>query len=416
MIMHGTGRPDSGMAARGRGGGTRNGRGRAGQGRRRGNPGKGKLPSGGNFMKPVASATMRRERDRAPEGSRKRAVWEGCIRRRAGMPARDIAAEVGMSYSTMYRDLVAMHGERGEEIARPDGRDVGRGSYHVAAAGNTIIISRTGGIDKGRRGRPHKYSDAYFIESAILRRLAGIKYRQMAGNARDGAGGRFDTPSFSTFHKRIKGLEIEEDGAGGRLWIGRGDARYEVGMVVMGGTELRATPLSEHMPPKDGSRKGDGRRIAVAFDAASRKALLVEMRGASEGKETTVLARLFEGALGSVERNPGMTLTEGAIAAYGGAMDAAGSYEIVEKAGAEMLAPAGIDPSVDPAFGGPAKEARKMEAAVAPRKRAGADTAAPPSGGRRPAKGERPCEKRRPASGGAAPTRPRQRRRRFSRA
>ena len=414
--MRGTGQPNSGMAARGRGGSTGNGRGRARRGRRRGNPGKGRLPSGDKFMGPVASATMRRERDRAPEGSRERAVWEGCIRRRAGMPARDIAAEVGMSYSTMYRDLVAMHRKESGKIAHPGERDVGRGSYHVAAAGNAIIISRTGGIGKGKRGRPHKYSDAYFLESAILRRLTGINYRQMAGKARDGAGGSFDTPSFSTFHKRIRGLEIEEDGADGRLWIGRGDARYEVGMVAMDGAGLRAAPRPERMPPKDGSRQ-DGRKIAVAFDAAARKALLVEMRGASEGMGPAALARLFEGALESVERSPGMTLTEGAIAAYGGAVDAAEPCEIAERAGTELLAPAGIDSSADPAPGGPAKGARKgTAAAAAPRRQAGQNPAAPRSGGRRPAKGERPGEKRRPAGSRSAPAGPRRGRSRSSRA
>ena len=415
--MRGVGQPDSGRAGTGQGGGTWNGRDRARRGRRRGNPGKDRLPSGGKFMGPVASATMRRERDRAPEGSRERAVWEGCIRRRAGMPARDIAAEVGMSYSTTYRDLVAMHRKGGGKIAQPGERDAGRGSYHVAAAGNAIIISRTGGIDKGKRGRPHKYSDAYFLESAILRRLAGIKYREMAGKARDGAGGSFDTPSFSTFHKRIRGLEIE-DGAGGRLWIGRGDARYEVGMVVMDGAGLRAAPRSEHMPPKGGGRKMDGRKIAVAFDAAARKALLVEMRGAAEGHGPAALARLFEGALENVEQSPGMTLTEGAVAAYDGAMGAPEPYEIAEEAGTDLLVPAGIDNSADPAPGGPAKGAKRRAAAAAAatRRQAGQNPAAPRSGGGRPAKGERPGEKRRPANGGAAPARPRQRRSRSSRA
>ena len=281
-------------------------------------------------MRTVAVASMVASRDGEPKGSRRRAVWDACILRRAGMPVRDIAARVGMPDSTTRKKLVDMHESRREWIAYDDERYISRGKCYLFDVDEGTAF---GGLDEengGKGGRPFAYSSGLFVAAGIYREVAGNRYRHLAGLARAKAAGRFRTPAFSTFQKRINSIGIEEDDMDGLLWFGEKGKGCEVALLIMDGSSMRAMSRSEYRQAVYGNCSKSRHKILVAGDSNSKKTLCVIVTDPSVGESSAMLGRLLDGALANVSANPGMTLAEGAVAAYDGAVDAAETYEIAE--------------------------------------------------------------------------------------
>ena len=352
----GAGEP-GGKAKRGR-------RGKAKRGRR-GNPGSGILPSGAKFMRSTAAASMREERDSAPEGSDERAVWDGCIMRRAGEPVRAIAAKLGMTYPTMRRRLVSMEKNWKERVSYPDSRYVDRGRFYLFTTDEKKLFGRLKEINKGKRGRPFLFCDEFFLMLSVFQLHTRIRYRQAAGMARDEAGGRFRTPSFSTIQKRINRLEITEGDVDGQLWFGKGKARQEVALLVMDGSSLKATSRSEYRQAVYKNCNMSRHKIIVAADRESKKSLYVMTQGPDTGEQSEKIGKVLVGALKNIEENPNMTLAQGAVMAYDGAADSDKTYEIADKAGVGLLVPVRINSSADPVPDGPG-EGEDGEAPAAP--------------------------------------------------
>ncbi len=316
--------------------------------RRRGNPGKGILETGSRFMRSVSSATMAEERDKAPEGSEERAVWDGCILRRADIKCRDIAKKVGMPYSTMRNRLIRMHENKKMKMTYDDARYIDRGRYYILDVTEETMFRGIDEMNKGKRGRPFVYCRDAFWLAYVFKELTGIPYRSLAGAARNKAAGRFRTPSYSTYRERIASLKIEEDDTDGRVWFTSRGERYEVGMVLMDGSSLKGTSRSEYRQITYGNGSNACHKIAVAVDSNAKKVLFVVVTDQSVGESPATLDCLLDGAVRNVSANPGMTLAQGAVAAYDGAVDAAESYEIADKVGVGLVVPVRINSSANP--------------------------------------------------------------------